>query len=310
MGLGGRPRTPANETTIETSRTSRALLAAWTSSGGLHGAGPAVTIAGWPDPPRPGEPRFRSYGVTDDGAWRTRTQRCRIWREQIGHPSGFEARSDRPDLSLRAPTQCQCRYPFSARTHNSLYPGDTRQVVTASFGIEAMSPAATSSVEPLSISIVAVPSRTRITSLPGRVHRKGSGVTPGTHRQSPASMPAPLHSTCTSPGVSVSGSHSPADAFDKNTPGATSISVPLPPGRIEGARYARGKTAMSNSSSQGRDPSTARSKPSMSLTGKVSVTLSKTIRDGGRHHRTSILFAVEWGQVAGLAGDDEYVTGL
>src|SRR5450631_3641141 len=65
MGLGGRPRTQANETTFETSQTGRPLPAAWTSSCGSHGASthslvtgprgltalpgaePAVTIAGW-----------------------------------------------------------------------------------------------------------------------------------------------------------------------------------------------------------------------------------------------------------------------
>src|SRR5260370_3599339 len=65
MGLGGHPRTQANETTFEPNRTCRPLPAAWTSSCGLHGSGtriltsgprdltalasaePAVIIAGW-----------------------------------------------------------------------------------------------------------------------------------------------------------------------------------------------------------------------------------------------------------------------
>jgi hypothetical protein len=65
MGLGGRRRTQANETTFETSQTGRPLPAVFTSSCGSHGAGthslatgprgltalpgaePAVTITGW-----------------------------------------------------------------------------------------------------------------------------------------------------------------------------------------------------------------------------------------------------------------------
>jgi len=39
MGLGGRLRTQANETTFETSRTCRSLPAAWISSCGSHGSG-------------------------------------------------------------------------------------------------------------------------------------------------------------------------------------------------------------------------------------------------------------------------------
>src|SRR5262245_17129178 len=42
MGLGGHPRTQANETTFETSRTGRPLPAAWASSCGSHGSGTRI----------------------------------------------------------------------------------------------------------------------------------------------------------------------------------------------------------------------------------------------------------------------------
>src|SRR5260221_14338022 len=46
MGLGGHPRTQANETTFEPSRTCRPLPAAWTSSCGLHGSGSRILTSG------------------------------------------------------------------------------------------------------------------------------------------------------------------------------------------------------------------------------------------------------------------------
>jgi len=82
MGLGGHPRTQANETTFETSRTRWALPAAWTSSCGLRGSGARMLIgrASRPDGAgrrgtgryhhvlvdlsRPGDPSSRSPGVT------------------------------------------------------------------------------------------------------------------------------------------------------------------------------------------------------------------------------------------------------
>src|SRR5215831_7315154 len=93
MGLGGHPRTQANETTFETSRTRRALPTAWTSSCGLHGSGTRMLIgrASRPDGagrratshhhrvladlPCPGEPGSRSHGVTGGSARPTHTQR-------------------------------------------------------------------------------------------------------------------------------------------------------------------------------------------------------------------------------------------
>src|SRR5260370_27466808 len=46
MGLGEHPRTQANETTFEPSRTCRPLPAAWTSSCGLHGSGSRILTSG------------------------------------------------------------------------------------------------------------------------------------------------------------------------------------------------------------------------------------------------------------------------
>src|SRR5260221_11599179 len=46
MGHGGHPRTQANETTFEPSRTCRPLPAAWTSSCGLHGSGSRILTSG------------------------------------------------------------------------------------------------------------------------------------------------------------------------------------------------------------------------------------------------------------------------
>jgi hypothetical protein len=91
MGLGGRPRTQANETTFETSRTHGPLPAAGPHPGlarcrhsyppsgprGLTappGAEPAVTLAGWLIRP-PGAPSSRSHDITGGGARPTRTQR-------------------------------------------------------------------------------------------------------------------------------------------------------------------------------------------------------------------------------------------
>src|SRR5258707_3034378 len=46
MGLGGHPRTQANETSFEPSRTCRPVPAAWTSSCGLHGSGSRILTSG------------------------------------------------------------------------------------------------------------------------------------------------------------------------------------------------------------------------------------------------------------------------
>ena len=107
MGLGGRPRTQANVTTFETSRTRRAL-----SAGRPHPAACTVpALVSSPAGPRglmaiasgnrpssrdcwsarPGEPSFWSHGVTSGGARPTRTQRRTPTRCFIAAPGSDPA---------------------------------------------------------------------------------------------------------------------------------------------------------------------------------------------------------------------------